>query len=407
MPTTTPPTPEPHHATAALSRCVGDPGAFLAGPFTRTPHTFRGEAFDDLLSMADLDAQLTGAGLRRPAVRLVHDGEVLDPATWTRRARTGRTWVDDLVDPARALALFADGATIVLQSLHRWWPPITRFCADLEGELDHPVQANAYLTPPGSTGLTPHHDTHDVFVLQVAGTKHWTVREAVAEAPLGRHRSDHEQAASQPVTFEVGLDPGDCLYLPRGTVHSAAAQQGTSLHLTIGVLATTAHDLLHRLVDRAADDDVTFRRSLPVGHRSDPDLAIATLKGLVADLVSWLERLDLAEAATDLVIRPAAHRRPALGGHLLDLVGLDEIDDATIVVPRSTPALELLGDRLRLELGDRRLDLPGQLEPAIGVLTGGAPVRVGALASHLDGPSRLVLVRRLVREGLLRVADGP
>jgi bifunctional lysine-specific demethylase and histidyl-hydroxylase NO66 len=406
MPTTTPPTPEPRRASAALSRCVGDPGAFLAGAFTRTPHTFQGEAFDDLLSLADVDAQVTGAGLRRPAVRLVRAGEVLDPATWTRRARTGRTWVDDLVDPARALALFADGATIVLQSLHRWWPPLTRFCTDLEIELDHPVQANAYLTPPGSTGLTPHHDTHDVFVLQVAGTKHWTVREPVVEAPLGRHRSDHEQAAGQPVSFEVDLGPGDCLYLPRGTVHSAAAQQGTSLHLTIGVLATTAHDVLRRLVDRAADD-ITFRRSLPIGHRSDPEVAVATLKGVVDDLVGWLEDLDLEEAATDLVVRPGDRRRPTLGGHLLDLVGLEEIGDATTVCLRSMPALEVVDGRLRLELGDRTLDLPGRLEPAVRLLVGGTPVQVGALAGHLDGPSRLVLVRRLVREGLLRIADGP
>src|SRR3546814_1501771 len=115
------------------------------------------------------------------------------------------------------------------------------FCRELEGALGHAVQANAYLTPPGAAGLTPHHDTHDVFVLQVHGTKHWIIREPLVEAPLDRHRSDHELAAEQPVLFEADMAPGDCLYLPRGFIHSAAAQEGVSLHLTIGVLRSEEH----------------------------------------------------------------------------------------------------------------------------------------------------------------------
>src|SRR3546814_8733243 len=138
MPTTTPPmatptarTPDLSPALSALGRCVGEEQRFLADAFTRSPHRFSGGGFDDLLSLADVDDQLSGAGLRRPAVRLVRDGEVLDPSSWTRRARTGAVWIDDLVHPARTLALFADGATIVLQSLHRWWPRIAMFCREI------------------------------------------------------------------------------------------------------------------------------------------------------------------------------------------------------------------------------------------------------------------------------------
>ena len=130
------------------------------------------------------------------------------------------------------------------------------------------MQANAYLTPAGAAGLAPHHDTHDVFVLQVAGAKHWAVRAPVVDTPLPRHVSDHDVAAAQPVLFEDEMRPGDVLYLPRGYVHSAAAQQGVSLHLTIGILATTVHDVLRTLVDRAGDD-VAFRHSLRPGWPYD------------------------------------------------------------------------------------------------------------------------------------------
>ncbi len=409
-PTSTPRTPEltSHSASgSALQRCVGDVEDFLDRAFAAAPHRWRGDGYGDLLSLADVDAQLTGAGLRRPAVRLVRDGEVLDPATWTRRARTGATWIDDLVHPGRALGLFAEGATIVLQSLHRWWPPLAAFCRDLEGTLGHPVQANAYLTPPDAAGLTPHHDTHDVFVLQVQGTKHWTVRAPLVDAPLGRHRSDHAAAGEAPVLFETDMQPGDCMYLPRGFIHSAAAQAGVSLHVTVGILATTVHDLLRRVVDRSAEEPA-FRRTLPAGCADDPAGAARVLKGAVTELVAWLEGLDLDALASELLVPLAARRAPALDGLLLDLAALAELADDTTVVRRgpTQPEAALAGDRVELRLGDRRLDLPAAVEPALQLLLDGAPHAVGDLAGMLDAGSRAVLVRRLVREGALRTIDG-
>ncbi|MET0727443.1 MAG: cupin domain-containing protein [Acidimicrobiales bacterium] len=391
----------------ALGRCVGDVERFLASEFAVAPHRWSGGAFDDLLSLEDVDRQLNWGGLRRPVIRLVRDGEVLDPATWTRRARTGPVWVDDLVHPGRTLGLFADGATIVLQSLHRWWAPLTRFCRELETALGHAVQANAYLTPPGAAGLTPHHDTHDVFVLQVHGTKHWTVREPVVAAPLTRHRSDHTEAARQPVLFEEAMAPGDCLYLPRGVIHSAAAQDGVSLHITIGVLATTVHDLLSRIVDRTADEPA-FRRTLPVRFAADGVAAAGVVKQAVVELMEWLEGLDVDLVAGGLVDSVVRRRAPLLDGQLVELASLGAVGDATVVVRRSPTPLPVTTDGLRvqLRLGDRRVDLPASVEPALHRLLDGTAHDVGALADLLDESSRLVLVRRLIREGALRTDDG-
>jgi bifunctional lysine-specific demethylase and histidyl-hydroxylase NO66 len=363
-----------------------------------------------------VDEALTGRGLRHPAVRVVRDGEVIDRDCFTRTARTGRVRVDDLVEPGRLLDLFADGDTIVLQALQRWWLPLTTLCRDLEVALGHPVQANAYLTPPGAAGLAPHHDTHDVFVLQVAGTKRWTLREPVLDAPLDRHHSDHDAAAAQPVLLEAELGPGDALYMPRGVVHSAAAQERLSLHLTIGILAATAHDVVGRLLDRAADD-VAFRRDLPPGYAFDPDLARKAVAGVVQQLVGWLDRLDdqdTAAVADELCGSFLTSRTPRLGGHLLELADLDRLDDTTVVRRRTGTLCTLTrldGDEeggedgepaeLRLTLGDRELALPVALEPAVRRLLDGRAHAVGELADVLDGPSRLVLVRRLMREAAL------
>jgi hypothetical protein len=335
---------------------------------------------------------------------LVRDGDVLPRTAITRRGRMGGVMVEDLIDPGRVLGLFADGATVVLQSLQRWWPPAARFCRDLELALGHAVQANAYLTPPGASGLAAHHDTHDVFVLQVAGTKRWVVREPAVVAPLPHQRSDHGAAASRPVLFETEMRPGDALYLPRGVVHSAAAQEGVSLHLTVGILATTLHDVLRELVDLAGDEQA-FRTSLPAGWPFDDDLAAGTVKDVVAELADWLGRIDPAEVAGRLRDRFVADRSPVLDGQLLELATLDRVDDGTVVRRRTGTVGRLAPDPdggLRLTLGDRFLVLPAPLEPAVRRLTDGAPHRVGDLADLLDGPSRLVLARRLIREGALR-----
>jgi hypothetical protein len=393
---------------------VGDVDAFLGGPYAAEPHLRRtGDpaAFADLLSLAAVDAQLSGAGLRRPAIRMVRDGEVLAPSAYTRRARSGSVWIDDLVDPAKALGELAAGATIVLQSLHRWWPPITGFCRDLESALGHPVQANAYLTPAGAAGFAPHHDTHDVFVLQVHGSKHWTVREPLLDAPLGRHTSTKEEAAAQPVVLDLELEAGDCLYLPRGAIHSATAQDEVSLHLTVGVLAETRHDLVRRLVDRTAELPA-FRRPLPVDHAADAGSATRVVKEVVADLLAWLEELDASAVAGEHVERIAHRRAPLLDGQLLDLAALDRLADTTPVrrrdgvVWRLDPGGTDSPDRVVLVLRDRRIDLPAAVEPALRRLLDGEARAAEALADLMDEDSRLVLVRRLVREGVLRTAGS-
>jgi hypothetical protein len=249
-----------------------------------------------------------------------------------------------------------------------------------------------------------------VFVLQVHGSKHWTLRAPVVDAPLARHRSDHGVAAAQPVLLEARLAPGDSLYLPRGVVHSAAAQTEVSLHLTIGVLATTAHDVLRLIADRAADE-VELRRALPPGHASSRDVAARVVKDVVADVVAWLGELDVDDVADDIVRRAERRRAPRLDGHLLDLTRLADIDDRTLVARREGTRCEIVGqaddgDRVAVVTTGRRVDLPAALAPALHRLLDGGVHVAADLREWLDGPSRLVLVRRLVREALLRVVDG-
>ena len=139
----------------------------------------------------------------------------------------------DQVDSAKVLAQFAAGATIVLQGLHRLWPPLIDFVRQAVDELGHPVQANAYITPPTNRGFDPHYDVHDVFVLQAAGQKRWIVHEPVHVHPLpSQPWTQYREAIAERVTgdpvIDTVLSEGDALYLPRGWIHSAQALETTS-----------------------------------------------------------------------------------------------------------------------------------------------------------------------------------
>ena len=194
--------------------------------------------FGALLSADAIDELVSQRGLRTPFLRVAKNGATLPDKAFTAQGGVG-AGITDQVSDDRLVQLFADGSTLVLQALHRVWPPILEFCQRLAAELGHPVQANAYVTPPQNQGFSAHYDVHDVFVLQIEGEKQWRIHPPVLESPLrdqpwNDRKSSVERQAQEPPVLEAVLSPGDCLYLPRGYLHAATALGGVSTHLTLG-----------------------------------------------------------------------------------------------------------------------------------------------------------------------------
>ena len=396
----------------AVERCVGDAAAFVRDHWATAPLLRRGagpDGFDDLLSLDAVD-RLLSTSPRTPAFRLVKDGKPLPPSAYTKSGRVGSQPLADLADAGKVYDHFHAGATIVLQGLHRWWPPLTAFCRELELFLTHPVQVNAYLTPPASRGLGVHHDTHDVFVLQVHGRKLWQVWDAAVPFPLPHQRKlpPGAEAPGEPPLVDAELAPGDCLYVPRGFRHAARTAETVSLHLTVGIPTRNWNEVLREVVELATEE-AWFREGLPVGYADDPAGLAQRLADRVAELRRFLDKVDLDQVAERTARRFWAARAPLLRGQLRQLLALDELDDATVVRrrPGAVCRLETRGDRLTVLLGDRELTMPARLEPAMRRLLEAGRFAVADLAGLLDAPSRLVLVRRLVREGLLEQVPDP
>ena len=374
----------------ALDLLSGDAQTFTEKVWASHVHLHHTDPADliGLLSLDDVDHLLTSVALRAPALRIAQDGTVLPTSAFTRSATMAGSPLTGLVDARKVLDLFDGGATVVLQGLHRYWPPLTRLVRDLELELGHPCQANAYLTPPGAQGFARHSDTHDVFVFQTHGHKQWEIVED------GNERN-------------VTLEPGLSMYLPTGTPHSARSQDATSLHVTLGINQLTMRDLLRRLTDDVLADE-RFAAHLPAGYLTDPGRLAEPLSAALADLSGRLGELDVAAVADDRAAAFLSERTPALRGGLTDRVRLDTLDDETLLERRPTAACVLRPgpEKLVVLLGDRSLRMPLRLQAPLEFVAAHDTFRVADLEPWLDPRSRLVVTRRLVREGLLRIAGA-
>ena len=341
---------------------------------------------------------------------------MVDPSRFTTSGGAGAE-VGDQVSSDAVLRLFADGSTVVLQGLHRLWPPLIEFADQLAADLGHPTQVNAYITPPSSRGFSPHYDVHDVFVLQVAGEKHWRIHSPVLADPLrtqpwADRAADVAAAAEAEPVIDAVLRPGDALYLPRGYLHSATALGDISAHLTVGVHPVTRWTAVESVLDQVrtlAADDPELRRSLPLGvDLADPAAVRDDVAAVVRALTGWLERTDPAAIADRLRTRTWSQVRPQPVAPLAQATAAAALDADTVL--RLRPRLRCLlrdvaGDRVQLVAGRRTHELPAPTRPALAALLAAGELKVGDLPG-LDAADQLTLARRLVTEAVAVVPDA-
>jgi hypothetical protein len=172
------------------------------------------------------------------------------------------------------------------------------------------------------------------------------------------------------------------MYLPRGWLHQALTSGSDSLHITVGVNVRRWIDEARAELD-AQEDDISYRRTIDEGEPPE-------LPSLEADAVR--------QRARDRFVRS---RRPILDGQLSELRALDRLSLDTELERRDTVIADLHGTRLVFE--GRDLRFPDRLAAELEFLvTTDAPFRASELPGSLDDAGRLVLLRRLVREGFLR-----
>lgn len=155
----------------------------------------------------------------------------------------------------------ANGATLVLNSLEAHSTAARRLGAEVNRLSGYPTRSNAYVSYGGNGSFGAHWDTHDVFVLQLVGSKRWRVSPPTFPLPLpGQTSRRSGQAAPSLSTLDVLLEAGDLLYLPRGWWHEVTPLAEPSLHLSVGIYVPSVFDALNWLCQRVLPLELAARR---------------------------------------------------------------------------------------------------------------------------------------------------
>lgn len=353
-----------------------------------------------LVGVADIDRAVCDLGLQHPEVTVVRADRTIAAPDYCDG--------DGRADPVRVAQQVADGATLILGNLQERLPALAAFCRELESVFSARVQTNIYLTPPGGQGFRAHYDTHDVLVLQVDGSKRWRFYDTPVIRPLESQRFDPDRVEVGAQTRSFVLNPGDMAYVPRGLTHDAVATDETSLHVTTGLMTRCWADLLVEAVIALAHEDPDLRASLPAGHAADAG-SVAAMAPAFAALVDRLrDPTAMTRALEEMSEAFVAARPPRVPGQLAQMAALPGLTGAARVAARPGLVYRLTEQpdddgRPVLHLSCQGADIafPAHVRPTLEAALAATGARIDDLPGPLDKDGKLVLVRRLVREGLL------
>jgi mannose-6-phosphate isomerase-like protein (cupin superfamily) len=281
-------------------------------------------------------------------------------------------------------------------------PSLQRFARALELILHQPVDASLFWSKAGA-GAIVHYDNRDNLVVQLSGRKRWYV----STDPPGLQNPWKQVDEPLPDLQRhrlVDLEPGDLLYIPRGTPHTVEGDT-ESLHLAILFVPVTLRDALIAAVDLLSDLDRSFRETLVARIDS------GRLEALSPKVASGVERL-LGQCRSGAFVRAAMeHRSSRIVGDLPALAKPKAVQPLTAEsrlrhAPLAICHLRHARERIDFSVPGGHVAIHPGVEEELRFVEQVSEFRIGDMSGGAALEVRLALVGRLVAEGFLEVVDG-
>jgi hypothetical protein len=380
---------------------------FIQEVWERKPCVISGRRSDhyaDVLTLADMDAivSVSESGKTEHSVDIVRYGE-----NGQQDGSVPRT-AQELPDLRHVYRAYDDGYSIKINGVHRRWGPIARLCNALQRRLHHPVGGFLFLTPAQAQAVAPHLDGYDTFLLQIDGVKHWRVYEPTVSLPLSSMAGAVERSQLGRPVVDVDLEAGDLLYIPRGFIHEGLTADVSSLHLTLAVRVTRWVHVLEHAIALAAQRDVRLREAVPAGYLESDEAAEAMGQRFHDLLRQVLDDVPFDDLRTSLLGTFTDHQQVPLDGHFASLDRLRSLDAHTIVRRRTGMLCSVTRDdgQAMIWFSGVPVGAPVTVEPALRFIAETERFAIRDLPDCLTEKGKGVLVRRLIREGLLAVEGG-
>jgi hypothetical protein len=280
-------------------------------------------------------------------------------------------------------------------------PNLQRFARALEYMLHQPVASSAFWSKAGAQAII-HYDNRDNIIVQLEGRKRWFI----STEPPGLQNNWKQVGEALPHLRQhraVDVEPGDLIYIPRGTPHTVESNT-ESLHLSILFVPVTLRDAIIAALDHLSDFERPFRETAIARPAAD------NLDGLPATLRTGVSRL-LALCESDTFLKSAMdHRSSRVIGDLPAL-------------PKSAPPEGTTGDtrvrhsplaicQLRATAEVLDFSLPGGhiaihkgVERELRFIATTSEFRVKDIPGSASEDVRIALVNRLIASGFLEAAS--
>ena len=358
-----------------------------------------------LPGLNDVDELITATASRSPGmtedVRIIRTDEKGDLSV-----RPPPMLDNGLPDIQAMYRDYQHGCSLSVNHLHRRSAPLARLCGSLEEDLHHPIGVNLYLTPRGSQGFRPHIDTHDVFILQIHGTKDWYFAEPDDALPL----TSMKPACDRPLDAyrKITLQPGDLLYLPRGFPHFARATATSSLHYTVGLEPYRLIDFMGDALQEMAHADVRYRHALPPGF-SDLPVDRAGARDFAEELIRQLHDDGFVErVGRRLEARRLRPGKATPTGHFASIDAAEDLGAESVLVrlPGIHCRVRQVEDVAIIDFTGNFVSGPAFILPLLNFIATNREFSVKDLPGTLAMTDKIDLARRLIGEGLLQIAQS-
>ena len=344
--------------------------------------------YDNLFTLRDFDEAIT----RSPDYVKLANAETKKNVSYSSSSAAGLEAV---------LTDMRSGGTLVLDQLHHREPKLNLLCRALAPEFGHRFQTNLYLTPPNGKGFTPHWDNHDVFILQVVGSKHWKIEKSRRVLPEKKESMRDEGRDLRGELFSFTLKQGDLIYIPRGFVHAAECGAEPSLHITLGVTAIFFEDLLNVAITAALKRDEAFRTTLPLGFMRGVNKGVVErAKAAFLSLTDESFLTAVVDQFRDELVRTFPLD---VSGQVLDFFQPAPLSLTDSVGPRRGIVYQMHSESeaVRMNFGGRSIVFPEFFGEPLNFALNTPTYAIRDIAGVLEDEEKVVFVERLIQEGLV------
>ncbi|MCZ0963503.1 JmjC domain-containing protein [Paracoccus benzoatiresistens] len=326
-------------------------------------------ARDMELSLAEIDQVLSRPIVYRSNIVLLRSAD-------GKSNRPSQSWADALRGMEDGLSLQVRNLELFLSSENA----IVRLASAIErgtrAKLD---SITLFVSPENAQAIKAHADPTEIVTLQIRGEKKWRFE--------GGERT-------------IILQPGDLMYVPAGLQHEVVAGNALSVSAALVFETPTVRNLLDLVANQEPLKSILTRRlPTPWEEAESARFGALVLQEFANELMSVSEHrlLPLVPQA-----RPKGDKTTVLGLESRGEVGLDSELARTDAAAR----LDDQDDRLQLHINGVVLETPVFLEQELlAAMSASSRIRPRDLSAKLAEDERLILARKLVRVGLLRLTE--